>query len=343
MLCTSAPREGARLRTWAMWATLCGALTTPALIGAHSSASVVDQQMAPRVRQGRGPAFSSGRQDAPTPGLWKRYREEAVAALVLFTVQTGLIVGLLVQRRRRRAAEVKARRLAGMMLTAQEDERTRIARDLHDGVCQQLASVAVDLSCLRQRCTGADRAMAHALGALQQRASGIAEDLRRLSHSLHPSVLQHIGLVEALRGHCAEVERQHGLHIGVHVDGDVEPASPRAALALFRIAQEALRNSVRHSQAAHATVSLVRSRHHLTLTLSDDGRGFDPATTRASGCLGLVSIEERTRLMDGHVVVRSSPNRGVTIEARVPVDLPGPLSGVEHGDARGLASADAIT
>jgi two-component system sensor histidine kinase UhpB len=157
--------------------------------------------------------------------------------------------------------------------------------------------------------------------AVERRAAGVAESLRLLSHGLHPSVLQHIGLVAALQAHCAEVERQHGVQVKFFSEGEVEPASRLVALSLFRIAQEALRNTARHGRAQHATVSLARTSRELSLTVTDDGQGFDVAAARRNDGIGLVSMEERSRLVQGQVSIRSQRGNGTTITVRVPAHV----------------------
>jgi signal transduction histidine kinase len=271
------------------------------------------------------------------------YRSYVVAGLVVFTIQLALIVGLLAQRNRRRSAEQVAaandaalrasydrnRDLVGRLITAQEAERSRIARDLHDGVCQELASASVDVSYLRQKGGHIQAPDAQqTLVSLQSRMAGAAETLRLLSHGLHPSVLQHIGLVAALQSQCAEVERQYHVQVTFFADDEVEPTSWPTALALFRIAQEALRNTARHAHARHAAVSLARSDGHLTLTVADDGEGFDALSVRQNGGLGLASIEERARLVQGHATIRSQPGKGTTVDVRILLDV--------RDDSRGL-------
>lgn len=233
--------------------------------------------------------------------------------------------------------------LAGRLIASQESERTRIARDLHDGVCQDIAAVSVDVSHLRKR--GQDiqsREVQEILLAVQRRTAEVAETLRLLSHGLHPSVLQHIGLVAAVQAHCAEVERQHGVQVKFFADGDVEPASRLVALSLFRITQEALRNTARHGRARHATVSLARHNRELTLTLTDDGAGFDVAAARRHDGIGLVSMEERARQVQGQVAIRSAPGNGTTISVRVPVHVVDYASareaGPQHGERRRAAA-----
>jgi PAS domain S-box-containing protein len=231
------------------------------------------------------------------------------------------------------------RDLAGRLIASQEAERTRIARDLHDGVCQDVAAIGVDVSHLRKQ--GGEIQSAEAqeiLLSVERRAADVAEALRLLSHGLHPSVLQHIGLVAALQAHCAEVERQHNVQVKFFADEDVEPASRAVALSLFRITQEALRNAARHGHARHATVSLARTARELSLTVTDDGRGFDAAAARRNDGIGLVSIEERARQVQGQATIRSQPGNGTTITVRVPAHVADSAHGREvesrHGTSR---------
>jgi PAS domain S-box-containing protein len=237
------------------------------------------------------------------------------------------------------------RDLAGRLISSQEAERARIAQDLHDGVCQDLAAVTVDLSYLRQRAGQLQtREVQDALVSVQRRTEDLAEGIRLLSHGLHPSVLQHIGLVAALQAHCAEVERQHHMQVTFSADGEVEPASQHVALPLFRIAQEALRNAVRHGHASRASLSLVRDETYLTLNVSDDGAGFDVAAARQNAGLGLLSIEERARLIKGKVVVRSQSGHGTTIGVHIPVvvvDQPHAAATDDHLN-RSMSIGDAL-
>jgi PAS domain S-box-containing protein len=214
------------------------------------------------------------------------------------------------------------RDLAGRLIASQEAERTRIARDLHDGVCQDLAAITVDVSHLRKHHGAIQSAeVQEVLLSVERRSADVAEALRLLSHGLHPSVLQHIGLVAALQAHCAEVERQHRVQVKFFADGNVEPASRAVAVSLFRITQEALRNAARHGRARHATVSLARTTRELSLTVTDDGRGFDATAARRNDGIGLVSIEERARLVQGQATIRSQPGNGTTITVRVPAHV----------------------
>jgi PAS domain S-box-containing protein len=216
--------------------------------------------------------------------------------------------------------------LAGRLISSQEAERARIARDLHDGVCQEMASLTVDLSFLRRKSDDAQgTGFKELMRSVEQRSANVAETLRLLSHGLHPAVLNHIGLVAALQADCVEVERQYQMAVTLSIDDDVEPVPPLVALSLFRISQEALRNSARHARAPHATISLSRDPLGLTLSITDDGEGFDIDGVRQNGGLGLVSIEERARLVRGSATFHSHPGVGTIVVVRIPVDGAGLL------------------
>jgi signal transduction histidine kinase len=277
--------------------------------------------------------------EADVPGRTAAPRDfhpwDIVGALAFVALETLLIGGLLGQRSRRRQVErveaalrssnAQIRDLAGQLIFAQEVERTRIARDLHDDACQEVAAISVDVSNLRQKDAALqDSDVQQALLSVQRRMAGVAEGLRCLSHDLHPNLLKHAGLAAALKAHCTEVERQYHIQVSFHAEGQVEPANPVVMLSLFRIAQESLRNAAKHGHAQQIDLTLFEQDDSLTLSVTDDGGGFDPGGVRNNGGLGLVSIEERARLVKGEVTIHSGPQQGTTISVRVPLE-PGPF------------------
>ena len=273
--------------------------------------------------------------EADVPGRTAAPRDfhpwDIVGALAFVALETLLIGGLLGQRSRRRQVErveaalrssnAQIRDLAGQLIFAQEVERTRIARDLHDDACQEVAAISVDVSNLRQKDAALqDSDVQQALLSVQRRMAGVAEGLRCLSHDLHPNLLKHAGLAAALKAHCTEVERQYHIQVSFHAEGQVEPANPVVMLSLFRIAQESLRNAAKHGHAQQIDLTLFEQDDSLTLSVTDDGGGFDPGGVRNNGGLGLVSIEERARLVKGQVTIHSGPQQGTTISVRVPLE-----------------------
>ena len=175
------------------------------------------------------------------------------------------------------------------MIYAQEAERTRLARDLHDDLSQSLALLSVELEMFGQS-RPAERGQMQEFSAQVKRLSS---EVHRLSHELHPVKLEQLGLVAALRGFCKQFAVAHEMAIEF-TDRSVPRAVPEAtALCLYRIAQEALQNLVKHSGGTVARVELAMEGSELRLAIADDGVGFDPETTRANGSLGLVSMGER--------------------------------------------------
>jgi signal transduction histidine kinase len=254
------------------------------------------------------------------PTIWQRYKWQISAVAALCLAQTLLISGLLIQRRRRRRAEREVESLAGRLITAQEAERSRIARELHDDVNQQLAGLSIALSNVkRQLQNGGNGIVQEGITRLQQRTMDLADVIRNLSHDLHPGVLQHAGLVAALKGHCTEFSRQEGIEVNLSVAENVNGVPSDLALCLYRVAQEALRNVALHAQAHAVTVALRANGDALEMIVADDGRGFHPDDARSAGGLGLISLDERIRLAGGSLKISSEPRGGTERRAQVPL------------------------
>jgi len=234
----------------------------------------------------------------------------------------NVFAGALSRQRAAHAARESARDirdLAGRLMTAQEEERRRIARELHDGVNQDLAALSIALSAIEDDLPeGTPIARRKELSQLQERAVELAETIRHMSHELHPGVLQYAGLAAALRSYCREFERDHGLAVAYRADDDLGAIPADVALCLYRVTQEALKNISRHANASHAWVSVGRwVAPDLTLSIRDDGRGFDLAAAHARGGLGLISLDERVRIAGGRLIIASEPDRGTEIRVVV--------------------------
>ena len=258
--------------------------------------------------------------------FWELYQPYILTGLVIVVLQSALITALLVQRRRLTRAERALREsyqqnqdLAGRLINAQEKERGRIARDLHDDLSQQLAGVAIMLSGLRRKVgrSGSEPELEQMVGSLQDRTTAAAIAVRNLSHELHPRVLEHLGLTAALRGHCADIERHHQVTVTFSPGDGLDSLDSDVELCLFRVAQEALTNAVRHARARTIEVSLMRPSEGVELRIADDGVGFVPGDLTRRG-LGLRSIDERVRFMGGHVSVSSRPGQGTSVLVRIP-------------------------
>jgi len=214
--------------------------------------------------------------------------------------------------------------LNGRLIHAQETARAKIARELHDGVCQELACVSLAISGLKRSSGHIQDVRTQAtLSELEQSVCNTIEGLRRLSHDLHPAVLQLLGLVTALEAHCLEVEQRHDVQVGFQAIGAFDGIHPDISLCLFRIAQETLRNGAVHGRARRLGLSIVRTATEIELIVFDDGQGFDLEAVRREGRgLGLVSMEERAHLAGGEVEIATRPGQGTSIGVRVPVVLP---------------------
>ena len=158
------------------------------------------------------------------------------------------------------------------------------------------------------------------MATLQRRTIDLTEHIRHISHDLHPAVLQHAGLVVALKSHCGEFAKQHAIDVVVRSEPECGAIDPATALCLYRITQEALRNIAKHAGAHQVVVILSRSGDEVMLSIADDGRGFDPENVRQhTGGLGLRSIDERARLAHGHVSIEAAPGLGTRVSVRLEV------------------------
>jgi len=205
------------------------------------------------------------------------------------------------------------------LIEAQEQERTRIARELHDDIGQRLALLAIELEQLHQELPSLLEVRSR-MGELWKQTSEIATDIQTLSHELHSSKLEYLGIEAAMRGFCREFEEQQQVEIDFKTGDLPRPLAPNISLCLFRVLQEALHNSAKHSGVRHVEVRLWGTSDEIHLAVSDSGAGFDSEAAKEGRGLGLISMEERLKLLNGTFSVESQPNRGTTIRARVPLN-----------------------
>jgi signal transduction histidine kinase len=217
-----------------------------------------------------------------------------------------------------RRVEEELRELSQRLIRAHEEERAMLARELHDDVTQRLAVLAIDVGRVEQ--TVSNAVLGGAMEAIRERLMSLSEDIHSLAYQLHPSVLQELGLVEALRTECER--RGHQSSLALTVDLEPLPAGIQTdvALCLFRVAQEALSNVTRHAGAHAASVTLRQMEGGLLLAVHDDGVGFHPNDPGKGRSLGVVSMRERVRLVNGTLDIESAPGKGTTIVAWVPVN-----------------------
>ena len=198
-------------------------------------------------------------------------------------------------------------------------ERTRIAGELHDGVMQQMLSVTMMLGSAKRRITANPADAAATIDKAQEKLVQVGTDIRQMSHELHPPMLQQTGLPEAVRSYCAEFSAARGVPVACNADDHSRDLSPGAALALFRVLQEALGNAAKYAQATRIRVGLVKKDGDVSLTVSDDGVGFDTGGLATAGGLGLVMMRERAAQLNGTFHFESAPGRGTTIRVDIPL------------------------
>jgi two-component system CheB/CheR fusion protein len=220
-----------------------------------------------------------------------------------------------------RESHERSRELAERLLSAQESERRRISRDLHDDFNQRLAMLALELETLEKSPAQAGGLTQRKLASLRSSTEGISEDLRRLAHQLHPSVVDHLGLPAALRSLCKDFTREKSLRINYRQQGVGDSMPTDIALCIYRVAQTALHNVALHSGTDRVTVSLMGGSQKIMLSVHDAGVGFDLEQVKGKKGLGIMSMEERARLAGGTFTLRSKPGHGTRISIAIPLPV----------------------
>ena len=250
------------------------------------------------------------------PSVWDEHRILIMTAISIFVIQAVLSIGLVWHRFGRRRAEGEAQALSGRLITAHEDERRWLARELHDDITQRLAGLAIDAAKLP---AGELPTSGEVRRSIREGLAQLSEDVHDISYRLHPSVLDDLGLVEALKAECERVARSEAVHVDIEADRLPQSLPKEVALTIYRVAQEALRNIARHAKASTAQLSLTLSDGGLRLEVSDDGIGFVSDLQPHRPSLGHASMRERIRLVGGRLNIRSSPGEGTAVVAWVPI------------------------
>jgi PAS domain S-box-containing protein len=229
------------------------------------------------------------------------------------------LLGVSIDITERKQAEHAAREVSGKLITAQEDERKRIARDLHDDLNQRLALLSVEMELLGQMPEGNRELSQQRIEHMAGRVKEMSSDVHKMSYQLHPAKLDQLGLVAATRSFCRELSQQSGIRVEFVHDELPGELNQDLALCLYRVVQESLQNMVRHSRATEARVELRMNGKELHLAVSDNGVGFDVAYATRHGGLGLVGMRERMRLVQGTIALRSAPGQGAQVEFTAPL------------------------
>jgi PAS domain S-box-containing protein len=228
-------------------------------------------------------------------------------------------IGSAVDMTERKAAEEALSALSRRVIDAQEQERARVARELHDDINQQVALLALNLEGVKQRFEGSVPEVADPLGKLAEAAVTLVTDIQSLSHRLHAPKLNILGLEAAAHDLCHELSDHGNVGVRFRSDGVLADLSEELYVCLYRVLQEAVQNAIKHSGSQHVDVSLRRSANEVTLLVHDSGIGFEPDEAFKGRGLGLINMKERLRLVGGELTIDSRSQAGTTIQARVPL------------------------
>jgi len=274
------------------------------------------------------------------PNLWEQYRRILLMGLLALASLSLLTIYLLLERKQLTAARNEQMRLGGLLINAHDEERSRLAGEIHDDFSQRLAVLSLGLETVAEGIPESLQETHRQMRELTESASELGADLHSLSHRLHSTTLERLGLAAGVASFCNEFGAQQGLQIEFSQQDVPRSVSPEIALCLFRIVQEALRNVQKHSGAAHAQVRIEKVDDTLHLSISDDGVGFDVEDGSRPQGLGLWSIRKRVRLVGGRYEICSKKQEGTRIDVWTPIKLDSGAGQTEPvaGQAAGTAT-----
>ena len=255
------------------------------------------------------------------PGFWQRSKWIWISAFLIILVLSVLAGYLQYSRKQLNLAKKRHKQLSGMLINAEEQERHRIASELHDDFSQRLAVLALGVENVDEAIPGSFHDLHKQMADLLHSTSELGADLHTLSHRLHSSTLESLGLVPAVGALCKEFTAQQGIKVDFTSDKIPRSLHPDTALCVFRIVQEGLRNLKKHSGATEAMVDLRWRGDRLEVIVRDEGCGFDLKERRQDTGIGILSMEERTYSLGGGFQIHSSPGNGTTVQAWVPLRL----------------------
>jgi len=272
------------------------------------------------------------------PSLWEEQRSGIVGVLFLIITEGILIFGLAINLRKRRKAEQflrerekDIRRLSVRLIRTQEEELLRLSRELHDDLTQRLAGLAIDAGILEKQLMAVQDPAFEQLRSMKIKLIDVSEDVHNISRQLHPSILDDMGLVEAIKSESASFSRRTGIFLSFEPHNLPDSIPNEIALCLYRVIQEGLRNIEKHAEATEAHISLKGLSGGLSLSIQDRGIGFDNKTVRKKAGLGLSGMRERVRLINGTISIKAEPGKGTGIEIFIPL-------GEKHDQAAHTAS-----
>jgi len=272
------------------------------------------------------------------PTLWERAKWILVTCVLVMLALGLLAAYLLYERKQLIQARREQIRLSGMLINAHEDERKRIASELHDDFSQRLALLSLGLETAADLVPQSSKEATEQLHELLNSAGELGADLHTLSHHLHSSTLESLGLVPGVAAFCKEFTAQSGVQVAFSHEEVPRFVPPDTALCLFRVVQEGLRNVKKHSGASEAKVALEQRNGHLHLSISDNGAGFNPQDVADRRGVGMFSMEERARLIGARFRVRSKRDKGTRIDIWAPVAKQAPANWANEVAARSMVS-----
>jgi signal transduction histidine kinase len=277
-------------------------------IGITSSMMVIGFLSIWGLVHGQGPFAGLG-----THGSMLSLQLFLIFASISFMVLTALVED-------RKIAGERLANLSRGLIEAQEKERTRIARELHDDIGQRFALLSIALEQLKEKSIRYGPEDQMPIDKISEDVSDMASDIQSLSHRLHSSKLEYLGLVAAIKMFCQEFAQRQNIQIEFRSNHVPDMLRYEVSLCLFRVLQESLQNSAKHSGARNLEAQLWASSGQIHLTVRDSGRGFDVGTVNRSTGLGLISMRERLKSVGGALSIESQNGNGTTIHARIPLD-----------------------
>ena len=249
------------------------------------------------------------------PELWWIFLAAAGTVTILVV---AFVIATMAQQRRHMAA---VRSFSDRLLAAHEEERALVAREIHDDVLQQIAVLLGELDGKQQEPLPSSEVYARWVGQLRQEVADLGDGIRNIAKRMHPAVLDHLGLEAALEALAHDMSGTDGIHFDVNIDLKHKTTSlpKQLTTSLYRISQEALRNVAQHAQVTRATLSVTEQDGGIRLVVEDQGRGLPEDWKQGTNGLGITSMKERARLVNGRVSVASARNRGTRVEAWVPL------------------------
>jgi len=237
---------------------------------------------------------------------------------VLFFVQLVFFFKLASNKKNGASAEYTGQMLSGRLIRAQEEERRRIARELHDDVSQRLSLICFQLDIMRRSPPNSETRLVEELSELYDETSLLSSDIHDFSRELHPAALEKFGLSTTLRRHCSEFSKRRRISVSLQIKGDEPPMHMDTSLALFRVGQECMTNIAKHSRATSCDVALHYTPDRVTLAIEDRGSGFDLKKRKAG--LGIESMRERLRFVGGTLHIDTEPFFGTKVYVEAPIE-----------------------